>query len=241
MIGRVDDRGEQFPIYGWPHGGRRAELARPLLASWDAATSAAQVRLKAYRGELQEALRAGVDAGGQQLALGLHVALPPGTDIERGGDLDNFLTPITDALGRDRFVSVSASKAIGGGSYIEIGEAESVRLGTGWRHAGTISTQSSPARSAWKAEVAAQVARQPSAETRAPLELQLSFRLSARRNWPVVWKPALDALGGILGNDSNRLWHPRDDRIVRLGLHRALDEGIAWGIRIMVWWRFAKR
>jgi hypothetical protein len=231
------ERGDGFPIYGWP-AGRRFELSRPLLASWDAATSPAQVRLRAYRDELRLAIAPGLASGGERFALGLHIGLPPGSELGAGGDLDNFLTPLTDALGRDRFVSVSASKAIGGQSHVAVGPAERARLEAEWTLAAEIETRGSSARSAWKAEIADQVPPQQSAETREPLELQLSFRLSPERNWPVLWKPAIDALGAILGNDSNRQWHPRDDRIVRLGLHRALDETLGWGVRIAVWWRF---
>ena len=98
-----------FPVVGWPSG-RRFELSRPLLASWDAATSPAQVRLRTYKEELQSALMPALCSSEGPLALGLHIALRPGSNLGAAGDLDNFLTPLTDSLGRDRFVSVSASK-----------------------------------------------------------------------------------------------------------------------------------
>ncbi len=69
----------QFPIYAWPSGVRH-ELARPLLASWDAAVSPAQVRLERYRRELKTALGSVLSPDSREpLALGLAVALPPGS------------------------------------------------------------------------------------------------------------------------------------------------------------------
>jgi hypothetical protein len=72
------------------------------------------------------------------------------------------------------------------------------------------------------------------------LEVQISYRLSSHRNWSTLWKPTIDALGGVLGiPDPARPFMPRDDRIVRLGLHRAIDASLGWDIAIAICWRTA--
>lgn len=50
-----------------------------------------------------------------------------------------------------------------------------------------------------------------------------------------LWKPAIDALGGILGEGSRR-WHPRDDRICLLVLQRQPDPAPGWSVEIDVRW-----
>jgi hypothetical protein len=46
-------------------------------------------------------------------------------------------------------------------------------------------------------------------------------------------------MSGVLGSSRrHRAWAPNDDRIVRLGLHRTIDETIGWDVRIELCWRF---
>jgi hypothetical protein len=53
-----------------------------------------------------------------------------------------------------------------------------------------------------------------------PVRLDLAFLADARRNWFNLWKPTIDALTPILGpTRPDPQWHPRDGRIVELGLH----------------------
>jgi hypothetical protein len=40
----------------------------------------------------------------------------------------------------------------------------------------------------------------------------------------------------VLGEDPTRPFHPHDDRIVSLGLHHAIDAGIAHDVIIDAWW-----
>jgi hypothetical protein len=58
--------------------------------------------------------------------------------------------------------------------------------------------------------------------------LQLSFVVGPRRNWLNLWKPTIDALDLLLGRTRpDRAWHPRDGRVVDLGLHCAVDGTLA--------------
>lgn len=53
-----------------------------------------------------------------------------------------------------------------------------------------------------------------------PVSLQLSFSVGPRRNWLNLWKATIDALDPLLGRTNpDHQWHPRDGRIVELGLH----------------------
>jgi hypothetical protein len=75
-----------------------------------------------------------------------------------------------------------------------------------------------------------------------PLELQLALAVASRRNWAWLWKPAIDSLGAILGIENPRKpFSTRDDRIVRLALHRTIDDTLGNRVRVGVWWRTAPR
>ena len=67
--------------------------------------------------------------------------------------------------------------------------------------------------------------------------MQLAFIVDPVRNWLSLWKPAIDALGNILGSDDPLRFHPRDDRIVKLALHRRESPTIGWRVGVGVWWR----
>lgn len=57
-----------------------------------------------------------------------------------------------------------------------------------------------------------------------PVHLQLHFTVGPGRNWLNLWKPAIDALGKILGHTpAATAWVPLDGRIVDLGLHCRVD------------------
>ncbi|WP_431676838.1 hypothetical protein [Kitasatospora sp. KL5] len=57
---------------------------------------------------------------------------------------------------------------------------------------------------------------EPPAPGRA-LQLSIVFRVSGGRNRSTLWKPAIDALGPLLGaHHPTRLYQPPDDRIVEL-------------------------
>jgi hypothetical protein len=60
--------------------------------------------------------------------------------------------------------------------------------------------------------------------------------VSAGRNWSTLWKPAIDALGPLLGMpDPNHPFRPSDDRIVDLTLHRNVDDALGHDVVVTVW------
>ncbi len=67
------------------------------------------------------------------------------------------------------------------------------------------------------------------------VELDLSFTVGSGRTWLNLWKPTIDALGPLLGQDDpKRHWHPRDGRITRLGLHSQVDAALGYDVLIAV-------
>jgi len=65
----------------------------------------------------------------------------------------------------------------------------------------------------------------------------IAFTVGAGRAWPNLWKPAIDATGQILGLPGPRRCHPRDGRIVELGLSVEVDPSLGWDIRLRCWWQ----
>ena len=71
-----------------------------------------------------------------------------------------------------------------------------------------------------EARLAAAVGGHESAGDLGRVELALLFGVSPQRNWVTLWKPAIGALGGILGQGA-RLWHQPDP--AQVGVERAAD------------------
>jgi hypothetical protein len=67
------------------------------------------------------------------------------------------------------------------------------------------------------------------------VHLQLAFVVGPKRNWPNLWKPTFDALDPLLGRTGpDRDWHPRDGRIVDLGLHVDVDPSLGNDVVISI-------
>lgn len=222
-----------------PSGPASAIGESPLLESWDARSAPSQVRLAGYverlRGLVAPALEAIDGPAAVELVIGRERTVP--------GDLDNFLTPLARAVSgasaRADVVSYCAHWDRQAESSIR---ASPARLSpppgsdAGWSVASAVTTLSADG-SAWKQSVSDQVGRHPSADTDEPLQLVVCLGVGPQRNWVFLWKPAIDALGGILGLAGTRAWHPRDDRIECLALHRTVDPALGWRIRVAAWWR----
>jgi hypothetical protein len=210
----------------------------PRLASWDVKTHPSQIRLTEYLDSVESLIdyRAHSD-----LALRLTVGLPAGNNLLEGGrDLDNYLFPLVQRLGSQRFTSAWAEKRIGL-STLSVGAAMpstvASLLTAGWSSA-VVRTRTSASLSAWKKEIAGQLAHVDEAPE-GPVELQVSFLIGPSRNWANLWKPAIDALEAILG-PGPRPFHPRDDRVTRLGLHRSVDAALGNEVSAMILWRTAE-
>ncbi|MDP9225700.1 MAG: hypothetical protein M3P18_18040 [Actinomycetota bacterium] len=213
------------------------------MESWDARSSPSQLALASYlnhvEGLVAEAMKSLTNT---PLSIELAVGLPVHVHAIRGGhDLDNYLYPLIRRLGVGRFVSARTSKAPGNVSSVRIARAEAadpLEL-EGWAYAAA-ETSASTATAAWKHEIVERLSPATSVAPDGPIDVQLAFAVSERRNWAWLWKPALDALGAIWGvNDVAKPFQTRDDRITRLAVHRTIDDSLGNRVRIGVWWRSA--
>lgn len=214
-------------------------LEPPVLESWDAAGHPSQRRLGAYLDSVAALVGPTVAEDTTHLALALDVGLADHVPLTRGGhDLDNYLFPLARRFGAGRFDAVFARKRHAASSTIAIGPA----LPQGPDRAAvqpllSVHTSVSATSAAWK-EAIHQACRMahPEPAPDGPLRVQLCFRVSARRNWSTLWKPAIDALGPLLGMpDPNRPFRPSDDRIVDLALHRTVDDSLGHDVVIAAW------
>jgi hypothetical protein len=211
----------------------------PVLESWDASGHPNQQRLRAYLDSVAALVDPALTVGGTHLALALDVGLADRIALTRGGhDLDNYLFPLARRFGAGRFDAVFARKRHAAFSTIAVGPATP----PGADRAAvppllSVRTSVSATSAAWKEAIhQACRAAQPEPAPDGPLRVQLCLRVSARRNWSTLWKPAIDALGPLLGMpDPDRPFRPSDDRIIDLALHRNLDDSLGHDVVIAAW------
>ena len=98
-----------------------------------------------------------------------------------------------------------------------------------------IRTHGSATAAGWKEQIHERCAEKYMQPTTGPVALTIEFRVSSQRNWSELWKPAIDALGPMLGMPHANRFHPRDDRIVALGLHRVVDDSIGHDVELAMW------
>jgi hypothetical protein len=69
-----------------------------------------------------------------------------------------------------------------------------------------------------------------------PVVMDIAVVTSPGRNWANLWKPLVDSLGPLLGEDPGRPFHPCDDRITSLGLHHSVDSALGHDVVVQAWW-----
>jgi hypothetical protein len=213
---------------------------QPQLASWDRHDHPSQVRRRNYLEHVMQTVMPMLAVIDGPAALQLDVGLGPRVDLLHQRDLDNYLQPVADVL-PTTFCSYWATKSTATVSGVAV--APAVPAGASsvgdWRAAYARIT-GSLAGTAGREELTASIAAGTGLAPDGPLELQIAFTIGERRNWRALWKPTIDALDPILGRSiENRAFHPRDDRIVRLGLHRNIDAQLGTDTQVSVWWRAA--
>jgi hypothetical protein len=221
-----------------PDGKPMTLVERPLLASWDAKTHPSQIKLRAYLDHMRRRVTLAIANAGGAVGLTLDVGLGPAADLLHQRDLDNFLQPVADALPTD-VCSYWTTKSHAVESTVTVGPARDASAGslTGWAEV-SVATAVTTSGSDWKHAINDAVAQTAVPAPDGPLELQLTFAVAPGRNWRTLWKPAIDALDPILGRtDPQRPFHPRDDRIIRLGLHRRINPALGRRTELHVHWR----
>lgn len=224
-----------MPIFGPPAEPAILLVHRPQVLSWDAAGSWSQERLRPYRDEIAASVAA-VD--GEGLSFRLSCGLGPTANLEAAGDLDNLLVPVIDALGRSRFVAAWGAKDAGTTSTLGVGaptELDAAHFAD-WSHA-AVHTTASAGGHVWKQQIADQLAGCDPVPLADAVAMVVSFTVGPGRAWHNLWKPAIDATGQILGVSGPRGWHPRDGRIVELGLSVEVDPSLGWEIGVRYWWQ----
>ena len=197
----------------------RVHQVEPRLASWDAADHPDQLRLQAYLNDAAALLAHSRNDG--QWTLRLDVGLPTERGLLDGADLDNYAFPLASRINDPDLVSVWCTKQHIDQSFVRVEEAsEQHQPATSVL---VVRTTASASTVAYKEQIHAAVVR--AAELPAgPVSLELSFVVGPRRNWLNLWKPTIDSLDPLLGRTHrDRAWHPRDGRIVELGMHVSVD------------------
>ena len=220
-----------------PAEGFRVELPfPPLLESWERSDHPAQVKLARYREAIAALTAPALEQLEPPLALGFHVA--GGSDIATGCDLDNFLTPVVKALGgAAKFAFVWAIRGHASEkSSVTLLRATDARLDMAG-HPGARGGADLRDGDESRLEGGACGRRRPTRERARERDdrARHPLRRFAAENWLTLWKPSIDALGGILG-EGNHSWHPRDDRISVLVLERQLRPELGWDVELDMWW-----
>lgn len=211
-------------------------IQAPALASWDAAGSPSQRRLAAF---LEEAVGAADVVRGLAgpAYLRLDVVKPRSHDLLVGHDVENYLTPLVHNLAKRgaTFALVVGTKrhAVRDGelSTLSVGQAVAAPA----QDAVAMRVTGSSAKSSWKEAVHRRLRDQGVTRVAGPLEVHLALRCGPRRSWWNLWKPAGDALGPLLGE--HRPYHPEDDRILELHLHRSVAPALGHDVELGVSWR----
>ncbi len=163
--------------------------------------------------------------------LRLDVGLPTGRGLTDMADLDNYAFPLAAHLRNRDLVSVWCTKRHADASRVIVARArDAAPPATTF----TVRTTASSGTKAYKEQVHAAVAH-ASEILDSAVHLQLAFVVGPRRNWLNLWKPTIDALDPLLGRTRpDRNWHPKDGRIVDLGLHVEVDPSLGYDVVVTV-------
>lgn len=224
MFARPDSHPAQLP-------------AAPRLASWNRADNPDQARLEAYLAAAEQLLLPRCELLTGPLALRLDIGLPPATPLLDQRDLDNYLYPLAARLSKTigpRLVSVWGTKQHCRASFARIEPATPITATSSPGHRYTVRTSTSSQSVAFKQQIHDQLTGAATLPDGA-VSMQLSFTVGPGRNWLSLWKPAIDSQGRILGDTNpSRPWHPKDGRIVELGLHCQVDHTLGNDVLIAI-------
>ena len=205
----------------------------PLVEQWERNDHPAQVRLKAYLDHVLELLDHRTT--GDELALSLSVGRRAFVPLDSDGrDLDNYLKPLARAIGAERLAAVFGRKVRSTESRIALTPARKRQEDAEEPHL-VLRTHGSATAVDWKEQIHQACAAQYAQPTTGPVALTVEFRVSSQRNWSELWKPAIDALGPMLGMPHPDRFQPRDDRIVALDLHRVVDDSVGHDVELAMW------
>jgi hypothetical protein len=227
-----------------PEGSAVTLRTAPRLANWNRAGDSGQARLTRALTASQEQITPHLAACAGPVALRFNVGLFRATRLLDERDLDNYLLPLTAELaGHSPYpiVSVWGCKRYADETSLRV---EAARPRTDPAPDLTVTTSAAGGRDDFKAafrqEIRDQVADQDMLPE-GPVTLELAFVVGPARNWLDLWWSTLDGLGPLLGQSPTEPeGHPRDGRIVDLGLHCTvapeLGDKVVIGLRAAPGW-----
>jgi hypothetical protein len=220
-------------VYRRPVGAMRQSV-KPQLASWEQAAHPSQVKLRRFLAHVDAIAGPVLAAVSGRVTAELIVGFSDGVCLTEGGhDLDNYLLPVAQRLGPERVAAIFGRK-IHGPSSLAVGPAQPDTAKATPQFSARMA--GSYERAEWKQELHDRLAAQAAAIDPGPAGLTIALTTGPGRNWASLWKPLIDAFGPVLGEDPTQPFHPRDDRIVSLGLHHTIDTGIGHDVIIDAWW-----
>ncbi len=212
----------------------------PRLANYNRSGESGEARLTRVLDHGQEFIDPALEAVAGPVALRFDVGLPPAVRLLDERDLDNFLLPLTAHLALSSpnpIVSVWGSKRYADETTLRIEAArpQPEPAGPGLLVlTASVVGERDDFKAGLRQQVRDRLADQPPLAD-GPVILELSFVVGPGRNWLDLWWSTLDGLGPLLGQSpAEPEWHPRDGRIVDLGLHGTVDPGLGDDVLIGV-------
>jgi hypothetical protein len=211
----------------------------PRLSSWNRAGDSGEARLTRALSYSQAATDAELKAVGAPVALRFDVGLPRTSRLLDERDLDNYLLPLTAELARRTehpIVSVWGCKRYAEETTLRIEAAQPHDQGSSDTISFSVSAAGS--RDDFKADFRHQIRAELATRDvlkDGPVILELAYVVGPERDWLDLWWSTVDGLSPILGQSpAEPEWHPRDGRVVDLGLHRTVDPNLGDEVRISI-------
>jgi hypothetical protein len=220
-------------FYERPEGSSAITLrATPRLANWNRSGDTGQARLTRAMSYSDAQIAPRLAACEGPVALRFDVGLPRAVRLLDERDLDNYLLPLTaDLAARSEHpvVSVWGCKRYADETTLRITPARA-RDDVPDDDTMLLTASAVGERDDFKAGFRQQIhdlAADQDLLPEGPVTLELGFVVGPDRNWLDLWWSTIDGLGPLLGQSpAQPAWRPRDGRIVDLGLHRAVDDGL---------------
>jgi hypothetical protein len=222
-----------------PDGATITLRSAPRLSNWNRSGDSGEARLTRALSYSDASIDPLLAAATGPIALRFDVGLPRAARLLDERDIDNYLHPLTAYLTErspQRVASVWGCKRYAEETTLRVERARIPDGVDGASPAGSgadpghdlvLTATASGSRDDFKAGFRRRVHEQvvgQAALPEGPVVMELAFVVGPARNWLDLWWSTLDALGPLLGQSPNEPeWHPRDGRIVDLGLHSTVD------------------
>ncbi|NIZ89893.1 hypothetical protein F1544_02515 [Kineosporiaceae bacterium B12] len=209
----------------------------PRLASWMERSHPDQVELERFLDHAQALLVPRRPPSSEPVGLRLDVGLKEDVDLLDQRDLDNYAFPLSSRLSRawaeppDSVWVGKKHSRVSTAAVASVVATDRPSVSDDWVE---VRTTASTETSAYKQQIRDQLSGVEQLPD-GPVAVEISFLVGPRRNWLNLWKPSIDALEALLGRTTpTSQWHPRDGRIVALGLHRRVDETLGNDVRLAI-------